>query len=777
MFPHIASLRTRLGTGYHSCCPARLLHSLRVLTLGANPCLHNGQNLGQTRKLYSAHSVLCSTSFSPSSRLYISHRTPTLHPVSTSRHFTELSHPPEKPPNQRKKRRLPQQSQIVPVSSFTMVDTGYSADRKPMEGENPKKGKKARKPRKDRKSQATPSLGVESSGAASKEHGKQDTLDSLPPASASEVLKKHGKNRSSKKRKEATSKKAKTPRKDVGKTPFGDGDNTNTTESIGQLLVRPEESLAVWAPMVVTPQQIRNTRFEYIGVRQSIPRSIVKSQIKIKDLTVVIPRTIARNMNMVESPVEIKALSLLKRPEFSRIAGTMVSRKSLEPPKPRKNSEALATLQNLVDNPEINQYSALEDQQQMNTEEELLFFRYILHPFTALELDDLRVCRVCKRKLGIIRKQNDSNRCRSHKSTRSKKNRDCCSDTGCPIPKGYEPGCQVVIGHSIARANPRWGTYKMTPNPVPGVTKRHAVAIDCEMGGTQDGHPELLQLVAVDYHTGEVLINSLVNPARKITMLHTESSGITKRDLYEAIITGNVLDGWQGARNLLYNYIDADTILIGHALKHDLDALRMIHTKVVDPQVIGKRISKANRVLSLKTLAKDLLQLDIQNDKIRGHHCLEDTLAVRAVVHWIINNPEPFGVWTEKILEEEAVRRARDEVIKEQQIAASRKAKMLQQANDEAKKPPPFIPPPVKKNKNKGTVFFADESEHECNPDYDHEAEMQPKYFEAAEAALPSESEEEEGYYEDQEPYIQAAEDSGVECTEDWDWGESGQQL
>jgi len=44
------------------------------------------------------------------------------------------------------------------------------------------------------------------------------------------------------------------------------------------------------------------------------------------------------------------------------------------------------------------------------------------------------------------------------------------------------------------------------------VPKRRAVALDCEMVGVERGRSELVLVCAVDFFSGETLVNTLVKP-------------------------------------------------------------------------------------------------------------------------------------------------------------------------------------------------------------------------------------------------------------------------
>lgn len=59
----------------------------------------------------------------------------------------------------------------------------------------------------------------------------------------------------------------------------------------------------------------------------------------------------------------------------------------------------------------------------------------------------------------------------------------------------------------------------------------------------------------------------------------------------EAIRSGKALDGWEAARQEVWKFVDADTIIIGHAIKNDLDVLGMIHHQIVDSAILTRNLS------------------------------------------------------------------------------------------------------------------------------------------------------------------------------------------
>jgi RNA exonuclease 1 len=252
--------------------------------------------------------------------------------------------------------------------------------------------------------------------------------------------------------------------------------------------------------------------------------------------------------------------------------------------------------------------------------------------------------------------------------------------------------------------------YQLYPTPPSYNAKkenrplRDAVSVDCEMGTAMTGDPELIRVSAVDYYTGEVLVNNLVATDQPMQHLNTKYSGVTWGQMNHAIRTRKTLDGKAGARNALWRFVGPHTILVGHGVNNDLRAMRWIHPRVVDSYMIEHKIIQAKKALeaaaaaaeaeeealkeaerqllgiavlpagssavnggmgtltadgkviggplavpepkkknpkgtgdlALKTLMKKYLGQDVQMQGKKGHDSMEDAIAARDLVHWMV---------------------------------------------------------------------------------------------------------------------------------------------
>lgn len=245
-------------------------------------------------------------------------------------------------------------------------------------------------------------------------------------------------------------------------------------------------------------------------------------------------------------------------------------------------------------------------------------------------------------------------------------------------------GCQTLPKHDF-RLSLRAISHQdflPTPSPTPSKEKLKAVVFDCEMAGIASGAGETILLCATDYLTGQVILHSFVNPTGRITQMRDEVHGISKQTLNTAISQGKALLGWEGARAELWKFIDADTILIGHALQNDLDALRMIHHRIVDSGIMARKTVGINRIQwSLLTLCDELLHQEIRKSKGKIHECLEDVMATREVVLFCTRQREEFLDWAKKTSIRELALEAEREKLREEKKKAD-----LNMKKEEAKK-------------------------------------------------------------------------------------------
>ncbi|KAI5849457.1 hypothetical protein DFP73DRAFT_540645 [Morchella snyderi] len=300
---------------------------------------------------------------------------------------------------------------------------------------------------------------------------------------------------------------------------------------------------------------------------------------------------------------------------------------------------------------------------------------YKLEPLTEESISDLRKCINCHEKR-FKSKARFNTTCRFHpkKPTKRFNRRTGVREILFPCCGQLEgPDCEkcVVNDQHIYEDFDTFAeklTFVKTPGPFPGIQKRKAVALDCEMGTSYTNSSELIQLSVVDYFTGESLIDMLVRPKVQLRSFNTQYSGVTREMMAQAIASGEYLDGVEGARNELWKWIDSTTILIGHSLHCDLRELRLAHPLIVDSFLCVPKIKASGN--GLKSLMEELLGQKVQDSK-SGHDCVEDALASRELVIWCIQNEDRVAERAIVSQKEEEIRRQEREasnILKEERL-------------------------------------------------------------------------------------------------------------
>ncbi|VDM73533.1 unnamed protein product [Strongylus vulgaris] len=83
----------------------------------------------------------------------------------------------------------------------------------------------------------------------------------------------------------------------------------------------------------------------------------------------------------------------------------------------------------------------------------------------------------------------------------------------------------------------------------------------------------------VDEYGNEV-VDCVFRPEHELVDPNTRYSGLTAEDIASS---GTTLSD---VREILFEMINSETILIGHALENDLKALRIVHDNVIDTSVL-----------------------------------------------------------------------------------------------------------------------------------------------------------------------------------------------
>lgn len=182
-----------------------------------------------------------------------------------------------------------------------------------------------------------------------------------------------------------------------------------------------------------------------------------------------------------------------------------------------------------------------------------------------------------------------------------------------------------------------------------------AVSFDCEMGYTTCGL-ELIRLTAVNWPSGEDLVDVLVRPVGTIIDLNSQFSGVFPEHFANAI----PYEAWESyvpppaandssaspttqilpvvpsitaARTLLTSFLTPHTPLIGHAIDNDLNVTRLCHPTIIDTILLFRHPRGPLPLrLGLKALTLQYLGKKIQQGGDRGHDSAEDARSTGELV-------------------------------------------------------------------------------------------------------------------------------------------------
>lgn len=116
----------------------------------------------------------------------------------------------------------------------------------------------------------------------------------------------------------------------------------------------------------------------------------------------------------------------------------------------------------------------------------------------------------------------------------------------------------------------------------------------------------------------EVVYETLVRPSHPILDYNTIFSGLRDGDLDHVTTT------LKDVQDRLLQLISADTILIGHALRNDLKALKIMHLRVIDTEDVFPHPRGLPFTRSLKLIVQEMFGLQIQQF---DHDSKQDAIA------------------------------------------------------------------------------------------------------------------------------------------------------
>lgn len=146
--------------------------------------------------------------------------------------------------------------------------------------------------------------------------------------------------------------------------------------------------------------------------------------------------------------------------------------------------------------------------------------------------------------------------------------------------------------------------------------RRKVLAVDCEMCKDENDVSVLTRISLIDWD-GTVVMDKLVKPDTPIKDYVTQWSGITEEMLRD--VTTTLAD----IQKELLEMLTPETILVGHSLNSDLNAIKLTHPFLIDTGILFPHIKGPPYKQSLKWLAQKFLRKDIQKGA-DGHDSIED---------------------------------------------------------------------------------------------------------------------------------------------------------
>ncbi|KAJ4993312.1 RNA exonuclease [Stagonosporopsis vannaccii] len=207
----------------------------------------------------------------------------------------------------------------------------------------------------------------------------------------------------------------------------------------------------------------------------------------------------------------------------------------------------------------------------------------------------------------------------------------CCNE-----PVG-SPGCTTYETHVYKISDPKRLSLVMPFIETPenhSASNDIAVCFDCEMGYTTHGL-ELMRLTAISWPQHKPLVDVLVRPIGHLLDVNTRFSGITTDQFLNAKPYDpanpqpkrndlRIVESPYAARDLFLNHVTTTTPVLGHALENDLNTLRIIHPNIIDTVLLFPHKRGLPLRHGLRALAKEKLDLDIQQGGAAGHDSFED---------------------------------------------------------------------------------------------------------------------------------------------------------
>lgn len=183
---------------------------------------------------------------------------------------------------------------------------------------------------------------------------------------------------------------------------------------------------------------------------------------------------------------------------------------------------------------------------------------------------------------------------------------------------------QYPLDYTFPSHSEEWVVTKLGKKSK-GMTSSEMIAVDCEMVLCEDGTEAIVRVCVVNRKL-EVKLDEYVNPKKAVADYRTEITGVTAKDIEK--VTCSLADIQKSINKLLSH----GTILVGHSLNNDLQALKIDHPRVIDTSFIFKyEGAPMYKRPSLDNLCKSVLGYELRK-KGAPHDCVQDATAAMKLV-------------------------------------------------------------------------------------------------------------------------------------------------
>lgn len=177
----------------------------------------------------------------------------------------------------------------------------------------------------------------------------------------------------------------------------------------------------------------------------------------------------------------------------------------------------------------------------------------------------------------------------------------------------------------------------------------HVLAMDCEMIQTVDNDMALARISVVEVkrdwrNAPKMVLDELVMPTTSIDFIVDARTAITGLDANKVAATGLSI---AQARKRFLALLEPHTIVVGHALEHDLLAMEVRYTRVIDTALLFDVEGNEQLTHGLAFLYSGIVGPDLEEDgrAKRGgsHDSVEDAIMTFKIIQTLLCTPKLYA--------------------------------------------------------------------------------------------------------------------------------------